>query len=270
MSKLYIDYMKEISKDDLYEGLLCHGLFADKLPPIFSNIDFYNACINGLKLAFTDEPNDYIRYNSTRNTNVPRLLGIPTPFTYLRLCNVLYDNWDKLINFFDVNTKNQRFKYSQIHIQKLKDKKAIFEMNHDYNDCDPSLELELCRLSIVKKYQVKADISSCFPSIYSHALTWAINGKDGAKYNQKDKKDFANTLDKCSRQLKNNETNGLLIGPHTSNLLSEIILCSVDKALADKGYEFIRHIDDYCCYLESEEQAEQFILDLSNELRNMN
>ncbi len=41
MAKQYIDYMKEISKDELYEGLLGYGLFCDKLPPIFTSESFY-------------------------------------------------------------------------------------------------------------------------------------------------------------------------------------------------------------------------------------
>ena len=33
VEKSYSDFMHEISADDLYRGLLAHGLFAEKLPP---------------------------------------------------------------------------------------------------------------------------------------------------------------------------------------------------------------------------------------------
>lgn len=52
--------------------------------------------------------------------------------------------------------------------------------------------------------------------------------------------------------LTNGETHGLLVGPHASNLLSELILTRIDKTLFDEGYRFVRHIDDYLCYVDSE------------------
>lgn len=273
MAKQYIDYMKEISKDELYEGLLGYGLFCDKLPPIFTSESFYlnnkNHKIKKLKPKEKLRLNnsDYIRYNSIRNTNVPRLIGVPNPFAYLRLCAFLRDNWTRLVSYFYRKTKNQKYKRSQIHLQKIKNKKHLFELNRNYHDKDQELEFQLCHLPILKKYQVDADISSCFPSIYSHALSWAYAGKSTAKKHRYDNK-FFNQIDQYSRSIKNGETNGLLIGPHTSNLLSEIILCAVDqKLLSTKKYEYIRHIDDYTCFVESEDEAEKFILELSNILK---
>jgi hypothetical protein len=36
--KNYFDYMDEISSDELFDGLLGYGLFAEKIPPIFTAI----------------------------------------------------------------------------------------------------------------------------------------------------------------------------------------------------------------------------------------
>ena len=58
----------------------------------------------------------------------------------------------------------------------------------------------------------------------------------------------------------------LLIGTHASNLLSEIILVTIDKALHDKGWKYIRFIDDFNCYVSSYSQGQQFLIDLENEL----
>lgn len=44
MSKSYIDCLREISSNELYEGLLGYGLFADKLPPVFTSKKFYAYC----------------------------------------------------------------------------------------------------------------------------------------------------------------------------------------------------------------------------------
>ena len=37
LPKQYKDFMGEISKDELYCGLLAHGLFSEKLPPVFTS-----------------------------------------------------------------------------------------------------------------------------------------------------------------------------------------------------------------------------------------
>lgn len=62
------------------------------------------------------------------------------------------------------------------------------------------------------------------------------------------------------------ETHGILIGPHASNLLSEIILTVVDKKLYDEGYRYVRAIDDYDCYVKSYNEAQRFILALEEAL----
>lgn len=263
----YFDYINQISKEDLYKGLLGYGMFSEKLPPIFTSETLYNIRKKISISSFSKSPTDYIRYDSMRNTNVPRSLSIPTPFSYMRLCNCLMENWSKIQDVFKESTKGQKFKCSQIHIQKLKGKDCIFEMSHQYSDRDTSLEEIKYKLPILKQYRIDADISTCFPSIYTHALTWALVGKSEAKAQKGNNKVWFNQLDIFCRNTKNGETNGLLIGPHTSNLLSEIILCQVDKELVGKNYNFIRYIDDYVCYVETYEDAEKFILDLSNALK---
>lgn len=265
--KKYIDYMQEISKEDLRRGLLAYGMFADKLPAIFTAKSFYDYCEGEGFPTFENKGRDYVRYESTRNTNIPRLLSIPSPFSYSNLCNCIANNWNEIIKALGEKTVNQKYKYSQIHLQKLKGKDFLFEMSHNYADKDRVIMESIQKLPIRNKYKVDADISSCFPSIYSHALSWALVGKEEAKKNKNDKSKWYNILDFYSRNVKNEETNGLLIGPHSSNLLSEIVLCCIDHDLSDK-YQYIRNIDDFTCYVETEDNAEHFLLDLNDTLKN--
>lgn len=58
-----------------------------------------------------------------------------------------------------------------------------------------------------------------------------------------------------------------MIGAHAYNFISEIVLVVVDYHLVKSGYKFIRHIDDYTCLTGNYETAENFLADLSNELR---
>lgn len=122
-------------------------------------------------------------------------------------------------------------------------------------------ELFLLEKQLWKKYLVVADISSFFPTIYSHSIAWAILWKEVAKQTRSDS-EWANILDKKSRNIKNGETNWIPIWPDTSNIISELILSQIDKEL-NKDYEYVRNIDDYKCYVETKEKAENFIKDLS-------
>lgn len=259
--KSYFECMKEISSDELYEGLLAHGLFAEKLPPIFASENFFNYC-KTLQQPFKDAPKEFIYYEHMRNFNNPRPLGIPNPFGYQRLCSCLKDNWERIIRHFENKTKNDVYKTSRIHIRKLVDKPTLFEMSYDNWRTDGSPRIDLL---VGKSWMIKSDISNCFPSMYSHSLPWALTGKAKAKKNR-DRNSWFNAIDHFAQNIKNGETHGFIIGPHTSNLLSEIILVSIDYELR-KEWDYIRNIDDYLCFVETRGQADLFLAALSKQLR---
>ncbi|WP_240335307.1 RNA-directed DNA polymerase [Paraliobacillus sediminis] len=119
---------------------------------------------------------------------------------------------------------------------------------------DGTPELDLI---IGKKYLVNADISTCFPSIYTHSISWALVGKNVAKSNRGNKNVWYNELDFSVRNTSNGETQGILIGPHSSNILSEILLTSIDFELSNKGWKYIRNIDDYTCYVTNYEDGQK-------------
>lgn len=248
----------------------------------------------------------YICFESMRNNNIPRQFGIPNPFKYAILCEKLYNSWHDILDKFRENTLGDKHKISRIHIRKLIDNKALIKMDYgdyeddnvDENDLEDtsdggnnddnipnSIERDngdkaLFRMNyknwkldgdsitsffIGKKYVVKADISQCFPSIYTHAISWALVGKSTAK-KHRGIKEWYNQIDKACQNMRDGETHGLLIGPHTSNLISELILTTVDNQLKSK-YKYIRKVDDYTCYVEKYEDAESFLRDLEFELR---
>lgn len=262
--KKYHEYMNEISGAELYKALLGYGFFPEKMPPLFTSEDFYNYC-EANNPSFCQDRRQYIYYESMRNINIPRQLGVPVPMVYQRLCKYVSDIWTtELVPYFFSKTCNQRFKVSRIHIRKMHGKSAIFEMNYKNWKMDNAPEDQII---MGKRYVVHADISKCFPSIYTHALSWALVSKNVAKATMSQKNLYYNKLDHLVQINKDLETHGLLIGPHVSNILSEIILCAVDYELVNIGWEFIRCIDDYTAYVKSESEAEEFLVDLQEELR---
>lgn len=261
--KTYSDFMNAISADEVYEGLLGYGMFSEKIPPMFTSEDFFDYCKRN-NPKFESKWRSYVQYSSMRNISISRETGVPVPMAYQQLCECIRVNWENIKQHFSNCTTSQTHKVSRIHIRKMVGTKSLFKMNYENWEEDGSPEADLL---IRGKYIVHADISKCFPSIYSHSIPWALVGKTEAKL--KASKSFQNLwfnqLDHKITLCKNGETHGLLIGPHASNIFAEIILTTVDKELCAK-WRYIRHIDDYTCYTDSMEAAQLFLVDLKTEL----
>ena len=263
MQMKYSDYMDEISSDELYDRLIEHGLFSEKLPPIFDCGDFLKYCRKDNRPVFPKQWYQYATYDSMRNINIPRPIGIPTPMAHERLCACIKNNWEDIKDIFRDSTADNNHIVSRIHIRKMNGTNSLFKMNYDNWKKDGT---PVTDISFGKKYVINADISKCFPSIYSHAISWAIATKNIAKKTVHEDTLWYNQLDEETRNTTNGETHGLLIGPHTSNLLSEIILCRVDEQLSSK-WDYIRIIDDYSCFVDSQDEADEFLVQLNSALR---
>lgn len=261
--KTYSEMMNAISADEVYEGLLGYGMFSEKIPPMFTSEDFFDYCKRN-NPKFESKWRSYVQFASMRNISISREIGVPVPMAYSLLCLRIKENWDKIQKHFSDCTEGQKHNVSRIHIRKMSHAKSLFKMNYENWKIDGSPESDLL---IGSKYIVHADIAKCFQSIYSHSIPWALVGKTEAKSKAKKRYDnyWFNQLDHSITFCKNGETHGLLIGPHASNVLSEIILSVVDKELCKK-WHYTRHIDDYTCYVDSMENAQLFLVDLKTEL----
>lgn len=263
MEKTYSDFMQEISSNELYDRMIQYGLFSEKLPPVFDAASFLAFCKDPTRTTFSDKWYGYVDYDSMRNINIPRPIGIPTPMGYERLCNCLKQYWTEIQQHFHTTTANQKHIVSRVHIRKMRDTDALFQMNYKNWRIDGTPEPDII---LGKRFMVAADISNCFPSLYTHALPWALVGKATAKQNASRKNEWYNQIDHWAQRSKNGETHGVLIGPHTSNILAEIILCKIDEKLCEK-WEYTRNIDDFCCYVYNREDADAFLVDLNRGLK---
>lgn len=264
---------EKLSADDVLRGLLDHGLFAEKIPPCFISAglaDFVFGKMADL-LDETDEKNlknvlgkrshDYMRYEALRDSNVPRHMGVPHPEAYAVQALAIAKHWQAIA----VHCNQPKPVFSRIYVRHIGNGR-IFEMNYKGGERLRFEEDELRWMSGAK-FVVEADVASCFPSIYTHSIPWALHGKPTAKAS--DSLAMAgNLLDKCTQNTRDRQTNGLLIGPHASNIISEIILTQIDADLQGKGYRKVkRHVDDYRFYAESFHEAEHFIKNLGLALR---
>lgn len=100
---------------------------------------------------------------------------------------------------------------------------------------------------------VHLDINNFYGSVYTHAIPWAVLGKQTAKAmhgNGTLNGHWSDTLDKLVRNCNQTQTIGIPIGPDTSRIVSEIILAAIDVDLTAKGTDVVtsqvfHHIDDY-------------------------
>lgn len=107
-----------------------------------------------------------------------------------------------------------------------------------------------------KKFPVlwEADVSSCFPSIYTHSISWVTKDIFHSKENISSL-NFGNKFDRLVQSINFNETKGICIGPEFSRIFAEIIIQKSDsellKSLESAGilfgihYHIARYVDNY-------------------------
>jgi hypothetical protein len=257
------DSLVSLDRDFVLKALLQHNYFPtqkknrDELPEIFSSASFSVEAARGLVGAQQRDKTkgwDTIQFTATKFSGVQRYLAIPHPLAHAHLCLCIYENWDKL----EYIAKN---KTSLVRPRKHKDGRIVIM------DYDSSLDKQTRSAlhAFGKRFMVHTDIANFFPSVYSHAVPWAVAGFKAAKANRGNAVWF-NQLDAKLRGTKRNETQGVAIGPATSNIVAEAILARIDEHLIKENYDYVRYIDDYRAYCETEDRARDFIRELSIKL----
>ncbi len=250
----------KLNEDQVYHKLLDFGFFPENISKIFSSEKFGRwVRLNGIN-QYKGRAFSNVTFRITRNNNAPRILHIPHPIAYYRLCTEIKKNWQEISKSIgEVDDYSER---SMI-IPKPNNlnHRLVSMLSYDRNKDEKFLVLDK---SYEAKYFVHADIANCYPSIYSHSVSWALVGKKEAKLNITDKTKWYNKLDEAVRAVQRNETVGIPIGPDTSSVISELILSQIDKKLTN--YNYFRFIDDYKCYCSSKEEVDSFIRDLSKVL----
>lgn len=256
-----------MAPDFVLRALLQHNFLPaqkrdkEEMPPCFSSASFSPDVARRLIAGKTRKSIDYqgfdaVDYKLTRFNGVSRSASIPHPTAYASASLCIRDHWQNLAYI----TLNEN---SSVRPREHADGRLIIM------DYDRSVEKSLRNISgaFGKRFMVHTDIASCYASVYSHAIPWAAVGFDHAKKHKasKYKDEWFNQLDEKIRCLKRGETQGVGVGPATSNIVCEAILARVDEKLRST-FEYVRYIDDYTAYCDTEECAQDFIRQLSEEL----
>lgn len=247
--------------------LLGCGYFPNELPPPFTTADFakYSCELaqkwDGEKIRkFFTRPEGYSvpRYGHARRT-----LSIVNPVNQLHVSDLISSNW------WDVRKRLKRSKITEFDPQIVMKGPGRAVTGVDFDGVSRR------RAEILGSFgrYVKTDIARFYPSIYTHAIPWALLGKEQVKSSYQTpefKNSFANLLDRAVAAGQQNQTIGIPIGPDTSRILSELIASEVEVMVADAMPDFeqrtVRYVDDMLIGLRETETPSAVLSALSTAL----
>lgn len=146
------------------------------------------------------------------------------------------------------------------------------------------LQIEQQSIELALEYPCFAntDITDCYGSIYTHAIPWALHGKEVIKANltkSEKKKYLGDSVDCLIRQMSYNQTNGIPQGSVLMDFIAEMVLGYVDMKLAEaidansreiNDYKILRYRDDYRIFAKTQEDVVVILKLLSEELADLN
>ena len=244
------------------ESLLARGYFPRELPPPFTTCDFAAFAVSHTgswpaKTKWTQ----CVSHNLARPGGLRRPLSIPNPSAFFRLADLLVSSWATV----RAHTWRRDLSASRPYVM-TKSHRAIMP-RYRYG--------ELPRLRALTRrggrYLLCTDIAQFYPSLYTHSIPWAIDGKAASKAalatKSRGRGRFGNKLDAALQSMNHGQTNGIPIGPDTSLVVAELVLSAVDAVLKQSPVlSGFRYVDDYELVCPTQPAAEETLADIQNTL----
>lgn len=262
--------------------------FSGNLPTYFDFTSILNEVskiMDGKKLndVWYRKPGNYRNVNRKIIMNKDgkyawRQLQIIHPFIYVDLVNLITEekNWNlvrKRFSEFD-NTSNAS-KIRCISIPK-QSKSKLSDIGNTILGWWKNSEQALIKYSLDFDYCLQTDVTDCYPSIYTHSISWALHGINVAKSNRSLDL-LGNKIDKSIQSMQNMQTNGIPQGSVLMDFIAEMILGYSDKLLSEElskeginNYQIVRYRDDYKIFSDSKEDVEKILKTLSIILYDLN
>lgn len=261
MSRNYKEICKEIRNT---------GFFSEYLPPcfelnkkVFLTIPKRNC---DLIKPYSFTMSKFNNNRSRRTIHIPEIGSYAVVHNYISEQNIIKE----LLEFTESNSKS----FSHI----LMEDDSIMRHDQAYfiNNQSSSQNSSMYISNITKKINrsvgaikiLKIDISNCYSSFYSHMIPAILLGYEKAEKEYENEKDKDNKgeirdstdedydtyikyrdLDTYIRNQNSARTNGLLVGPLLSKIITEALLTRIDIELEQAELNFSRYVDDYEIYL---------------------
>jgi len=277
--------LKAVDNGNIAKWLLDYGYYPEQyvLPPCF-NVIGLEIKEERYKEHTNVKPKELCKISFPKTDLTEREFAVLHPHHYHDIVWELHQNWDDILSHL-FNTENKIYSYSfpippnndDEGSKPLRSGRMIYEF------------LELAEKDLVAEahrfgYILKLDITNFYPSIYTHTICWAWEGRDksdGRKTCGKNSSEalLGNRIDKLFQYANDRRTVGLPIGPALSDLIAEILLSERDLKVslqldADEeikgNYLATRFKDDYRILCSSEEVAKKIVRVLINTLKEFN
>lgn len=245
----------------MLEALLVKGFLPRELPPIFSSASLavLSRSSTGNPPALTSGSAEWtqpMHHNLSRVGGLRRRLSIPNPANYFRLSRTFAQHEADLTREWS----RSPFSFTRPQ-QDLSNIRALATGSNDRGSAR-------AQNRVGARYILRADISQFYPSIYTHAVPWALHTKQIAKQRSRDLTLFGNVLDRELQACQYGQTKGIAIGPDTSLGIAELLLGSVDEHIQAHCNVIggVRFIDDIELSFSSLSDAESALIALEAKL----
>jgi hypothetical protein len=246
---------------DKLKALLEKGFFPVQLPPGFTSKSYAAKYRNykGVFEAHKPPGTRAEKFSVARSSYYRRVTSVVNPVSYFFLAKDIDKFWSEI----------------QRHFRKSKLSLSTPSISPDLRAIKIRKFSELYEAKVTKstgcRYVLITDITSFFPSIYTHTIPWALHTKSVAKANKKSKADtyFGNILDDGSMGVQDWQTVGLPIGPDTSHIIAEIIGVAIDVQLKEalgKWPSGFRYVDDFYLFFDTRKETEVALAELTKSI----
>ncbi len=116
-------------------------------------------------------------------------------------------------------------------------------------------------------FLVKADITNCYGTIYTHSIPWALHTKSRAK-KYRNNKLFGNRIDNCIQAMQFGETKGIPQGSVLMDFIAELVMADIDAEIADRlnyisDYQILRYRDDYRIFVNNQTDGRKVLKEIT-------
>jgi len=246
----------------IYSTILSKGYLPKELPPAFDTESFARFATSkaGRDAIRNYKPSDQYteccEFHVSRTGNDSREFKIPHPFHFAKISSLCAANFSKLLRKANASPfSSSKPNYSVRQPRAIQPRTAPGTLSRDRS---------LSRGA--SSYLLRADISHFYPSLYTHAVGWAIDPKLRKKQNWRNQAILGKKIDQNLMDLDRKFSQGIPIGNDISFLLAELVLATVDAKLECDPARSFRYFDDYEFACSSEKEAHKLRECLESEL----
>ncbi len=258
------------TRDERVEALLSRGYLPKELPPPFTTGNFADKANSFAPLWAAHEAgltaqqrrayppiSRYARFDMARKGHSRRMLGVPNPVNQYYLTCAIADHQDEFEAIFS---------------------QSSISLTPGEVRTNGGRAVNMPKLSLLAEKRIQAystarailqtDVLSFYHAIYTHSIPWALHGKRVSKRNHSvtDPAVYGNQIDALMRSCQDGQTIGIPVGPDSSRIISELILCGIEQKVSPDHFGKLtagyRYMDDFFLCFASHVDAEAFLASL--------